>query len=71
MKKMVWLVGVLFLLFFAVSLTQNAQAGEPKLLIPETSFDYGYVPTRSVLSHYYLVKNVGTDSLKIKDVKPG
>jgi hypothetical protein len=71
MKKVVWLAGVLFILFFAVKLTQNTQAGEPKLLIPETSFDYGFVPPRCTLSHYYLVKNAGTDSLKIKEVKPG
>lgn len=71
MKKVIWLIGVLFLLFFTVNLTHKAQAGEPKLLMPETTFDYGSVPPKSVLSHYYLVKNMGTDTLKIKDVKPG
>jgi hypothetical protein len=71
MRKVVWLAGVLFILFFSVDLTQSAGAEEPKLLIPETSFDYGYVPPRSTLSHYYLVKNAGTDTLKIKEVKPG
>ena len=71
MKKVVGWAGILFLLYLALSFTARVQAGEPKLLIPETSFDYGYVPTKSILSHYYLVKNVGTDSLKIKEVKPG
>jgi hypothetical protein len=34
-------------------------------------FDFGYVPPQSVISHYYLVKNVGEDTLRIENVKPG
>ncbi len=71
MKKVTWCV-VLFICFCLVgTLISNVFAGQPKLLIPETSFDYGYVPTKSTISHYYLVKNLGTDSLKIENVKPG
>jgi hypothetical protein len=71
MKRVIGLVVILCLLCFVGNFIQKAQAGGPKLLIPETGFDYGYAPPKSVLSHYYLVKNLGTDSLKIKDVKPG
>ncbi len=49
----------------------QAQAEGPKLLIPQTMFDFGYVPPQSKISHYYLVKNVGEDTLKIEKVKPG
>jgi len=71
MKRVIGLVVILCLLCFVGNFIHKAQAGGPKLLIPETTFDYGYAPPKSVLSHYYLVKNLGTDSLKIKDVKPG
>ncbi len=70
MKKVAWSVGLCFFLYFCVALTQTALSGQPKLLIPETTFDFGYAPTKCVLSHYYLVKNVGTDTLKIQTIKP-
>lgn len=71
MKKAFWLVFVLSFFLITVSLTNLACADGPKLLIPGTRFDFGYAPTSSVISHYYLVKNVGSDSLKIERVKPG
>jgi hypothetical protein len=71
MKKVAWWVVLFFCFYLVGTLISNVIAGQPKLLIPETSFDFGYAPTKCTLSHYYLVKNVGTDSLKIENVKPG
>jgi hypothetical protein len=71
MKKTVPLTVVLLALFLFGSLTSLSWADGPRLLIPGTRFDFGYAPTSSVLSHYFLVKNVGTDTLKIENVKPG
>jgi hypothetical protein len=71
MKGMVLFCGVLVVVIVGLIFLYEAQAGEPKVLIPETSWDYGYVPGGSVISHFYLVKNVGTDTLKIKSVNPG
>jgi hypothetical protein len=71
MKRAIGVVIILFLLYLAGSFIHQAQAEGPKLLIPETVFDFGYAPPRSALSHYYLVKNVGTDTLKIENVRPG
>jgi hypothetical protein len=71
MKRAVRLVLVLFLLYLVGSFICQAQAEGPKLLIPETVFDFGYAPPSIVLSHYYLIKNVGTDILKIENVRPG
>jgi len=74
MKKAVRLVALLFLLYLAGSFihqTQADQAEGPALLIPELVFDFGYAPPQSALSHHYLVKNVGTDTLKIEKVRPG
>ena len=71
MKKVAWLVVLFFCFCLVGTLVSNVFAGQPKLLIPQTSFDFGYAPTKSTLSAYYLVKNVGTDTLKIITVKPG
>jgi len=71
MKKAVSLVIILFLLSLAGSLINQAQAEGPALLIPETVFDFGHTPPQSAISHYFLVKNVGTDTLKLEKVKTG
>lgn len=71
MSKVVFFCEVMVLLILGVILVCQAQAGEPKILIPETSFNFGLVPAGSVVSHYYLTKNMGTDTLKIKAVSPG
>ncbi len=71
MKKAVCPIAILVLLFILGSSINQARAEGPKLLIPGTRFDFGYAPVSSMLSHYYLVKNVGTDTLKIEKVKPG
>jgi len=50
-------------------------AGEPgegpRAFLPETSWDFGKIPTNSVVSHSFWIKNVGTDTLKILSVRPG
>jgi hypothetical protein len=71
MKRAIGVIIILFLLYLAGSFIHQAQAEGPKLLIPETVFDFGYAPPTSAISHYYLVKNVGTDTLKIEKVRPG
>jgi hypothetical protein len=71
MKRVVFFCGVMLLLTWGAIFVYVAQAGEPKILIPETTFDFGLVPAGSVVSHHYLVRNMGTDSLKIKSVSPG
>ncbi len=43
----------------------------PKILVPETAWDFGHVPQNSNLRHDYWIKNIGTDTLKIIKVKPG
>lgn len=71
MKRTIGVISILFLLYVAGFIAHQAQAEGPKLLIPQTLFDFGYVPPKSAISHYYLVKNVGDDTLKIEKVKPG
>ncbi len=44
---------------------------DPRLVIPEKSWDFGYVPQQGTFAHDYWIKNVGTDTLRIIKVKPG
>jgi len=71
MKRAVFFFGMMVLMVLGVIFMYQAQAGEPKVLIPETMWDFGLIPTGNVVSHYYLIKNVGTDTLKIEKVRPG
>jgi hypothetical protein len=43
----------------------------PKLEVPETVFDYGYTTQASKISHVFWLKNSGTDTLRLTDVRPG
>ena len=46
-------------------------ANGPRLEVPEVSFNFGYVPQGSSISHTFWLKNVGGDTLRITDVRPG
>ncbi len=46
-------------------------AADPAMTIPESVFDFGYVPQHSKISHIFWLHSTGTDSLKILSVKPG
>ena len=43
----------------------------PMMTLSETSFDFGYAPQNSKISHVFWLKSVGDDSLRILNVKPG
>ena len=43
----------------------------PKILIEETTFDWGRVLHGEVVEHTFKVKNVGTETLRITKVQPG
>ena len=46
-----------------------AVSGGAKIFIPEIVWEFGRIPEGSVVSHVYWIKNIGTDSLKITEVK--
>jgi hypothetical protein len=60
---------VLLLMLILVFLATIAMAS-PKISIPVTSWDFGNVPQNSTVQHDFLVKNIGTDTLRILSVKP-
>ena len=43
----------------------------PKLVLPETSFDWGSVLQGEVVEHAFTVRNEGTSLLQITQVQPG
>ncbi len=46
-------------------------ASDPLLVLPEKSFDFGYVVQGVSVSHPFVLRNGGGDSLFILRVKPG
>jgi hypothetical protein len=62
------------LVFCAVGLTllwAAAALSAPKLTMPETVFDFGYMPQNSTVSHVFWMYSTGDDTLKIINVKTG
>jgi hypothetical protein len=57
---------ILLLLFLAA-----AGLAEPQLTIPETEFDFGYVPQHSKIAHVFWLHSTGEDTLRIVKVSPG
>jgi hypothetical protein len=70
MKSEVSLLCVVVSLVLLLLMVADASCGQPKALMPETTWDFGKVPQGSVVSHSYQIKNIGTDTLKIIKVKP-
>jgi hypothetical protein len=59
-------------LYFAIIMGISALAfADPKIMVLEKSWDFGHIPQNATFSHDYWIKNVGTDTLKIVNVKPG
>ena len=65
----IWLVFVAVSLLFL--LVGSQAMALPKMFLPEDSFDFGFAPQDSKISHVFWIKSVGEDSLKILSVKPG
>lgn len=61
---------ILLILVFTFGLFGSALA-DPAITIPESVFDFGYVPQHSKISHVFWLFSTGTDTLKILKVKPG
>jgi hypothetical protein len=54
-----------------VLLVAGSLVAAPRLEIPDRSFDFGYVPQESHISHVFWLHSTGTDTLKILKVVPG
>lgn len=67
MKKLITTTAVVL----ALALLAPLVFGAPVMVIPETEFDFGYVPQNSKISHVFWIHAAGDDSLKIEKVVPG
>ena len=54
-----------------VVLLASAAVGGPNLAIPESSFDFGYVPQHAKISHVFWLYSTGDSTLNITKVLPG
>jgi hypothetical protein len=61
----------LFVVLLIVVLVAGTAFAAPRLTIDESSFDFGYAPQHSKVSHVFWLKSTGDDTLKILNVKPG
>ena len=43
----------------------------PRLQIPDSVFNFGYVPQNSLISHIFTLQSTGCDTLRIVNVVPG
>lgn len=43
----------------------------PRVAVSAEEFDFGRVPQGATVSHVFWIKNIGEDTLRITDVKPG
>ena len=59
------------LIVLGICLMAPMLMGAPLMVLPETEFDFGYVPQNSKVSHVFWIHAQGDDSLKILKVVPG
>ena len=52
-------------------LVAGAIQAAPRLLLPETTFNFGFVPQNSKITHVFWLYSKGDDSLLILKVVPG
>jgi len=61
----------LILIMISVSILAGYAASAPRLTIAESSFNFGFVPQHSKISHDFWLLSTGEDVLKILRVVPG
>jgi len=59
------------LILLALVLITTSVFSAPHMSLPETEFNFGYVPQQSKVSHEFWIHSDGDDSLKIIKVVPG
>ncbi|MCK4428587.1 MAG: DUF1573 domain-containing protein [candidate division Zixibacteria bacterium] len=69
-KSLVLLSLFLFGLYVLV-LAQTEKLSKARIFVPDTRWDFGYIPKGGSVSHTFQVKNVGEDTLIIVKVRPG
>jgi hypothetical protein len=63
------LVTIALIVAMATHTTAQEQTG-PRLKCATEIFDFGYVPQDATVSHTYWLRNTGTETVEIKQIKP-
>ena len=61
----------LSLIVIVVLIMSSSLLAQPRLTIKNNSFDFGFVPQNSKISHNFWLYSTGEDTLRILRVKPG
>ncbi len=61
----------LFLVVLVLAILPDIGSAQAKLTIPDSIYDFGYVPQNSEISHVFWLHSTGAEPLKIIGVKPG
>jgi hypothetical protein len=69
--KSLILMGVFFLGLHVLVLAQKEKLSKARIFLPDTRWDFGYIPKGGLVSHTFQVKNIGEDTLIIVRVRPG
>ena len=67
--RFIFKLAILMMALIFPSSSIAADSGGAKIFIPEIVWEFGRIPEGSVVSHVYWIKNIGTDTLKITEVK--
>jgi uncharacterized cupredoxin-like copper-binding protein len=62
-------VTLFFILSVIPAFAQEGESPQPKIYLPHTMWDFGYVPKSGTVSHIYQIKNIGDDTLIIVKVR--
>ena len=54
-----------------ISISATVAWPSPRLTLPETVFNFGYVPQHSLVSHRFWLLSTGDDTLRIERIIPG
>lgn len=65
----IYLLMVLLLLTTIVAYAQKKELSPGRISFSETMWDFGHVPKTGIVSHTYMIKNIGQDTLIIVKVR--
>ena len=71
MKRMITIFSLLLLGVGIIQAQDSTKIKSARLSASETEFNFGEVPADTAISHIFILKNIGSDSLRIYRLKSG
>jgi uncharacterized cupredoxin-like copper-binding protein len=65
------LLSLLLVSLCPLAMAQEKELSRARIFLPDTRWDFGYIPQGGSVSHIFQVKNIGEDTLIIIRVRPG